>query len=334
MSIISSHIYYRISTALVLIPLVLIILIYTPFSPLLLILLNCKTLQEYCYIDPYCVYKGNNPKGYPKGYPNPTNQPQSIIKALCAFGSVLPLFISQLLQLLQPNDTTTSTPNDTTASTTTSTHPHNYYYPWSLLAISVTPFMLLYCALMRPNPATATPTTATLSHLLSVTLTLLGYTCMHLLLPAPRHAVNLCLMTWGVDTLGLLGGKAFGGSPFKRRLNAGLAKLRPFAAAARRSPTKTPTGYITALGMAHVLALATHSLCMPSMPTGPPSGPSVSFSFAFSLSCVVGDLYQSSQKRLGGVKESGDAIRGHGGVWDRMDSMIASAVVYWAWPKG
>lgn len=98
------------------------------------------------------------------------------------------------------------------------------------------------------------------------------------------------------------------------------------------SPHKTLSGYIGGYigGMSATLLFLLASHLLPHLfsyfPRGI-AGISPSWSLALlTLGVVffgqVGDLFQSVAKRFWGVRDSGDLIPGHGGMWDRVDSLV------------
>ncbi len=63
---------------------------------------------------------------------------------------------------------------------------------------------------------------------------------------------------------------------------------------------------------------------------GGPSWAGLAIGAAVALFATVGDLAESTIKRDLGIKDMGSLLPGHGGVMDRLDSMLVTAPVTWA----
>jgi phosphatidate cytidylyltransferase len=114
-------------------------------------------------------------------------------------------------------------------------------------------------------------------------------------------------VTWVNDTGAFLAGKRWG-----------RAKLMPSV-----SPGKTWAGAYGALGASLLATWLLAAFVLPPMAhlTLRPVGVVV-VGVALSLAAQIGDLVESMFKREAGVKDSSHLIPGHGGVLDRVDSVL------------
>ena len=131
------------------------------------------------------------------------------------------------------------------------------------------------------------------------------------LLEEPAMTMFLLLLIWGADVGAYFSGKKWG-----------KTKLSP-----EISPGKTVEGMYGGLAMAVVIAI---SFCLI---FGYPFiiiADFILLSLMTVMVSVYGDLFFSLMKRQRGVKDSGTLLPGHGGILDRMDSLIAAAPVFYA----
>jgi len=115
-------------------------------------------------------------------------------------------------------------------------------------------------------------------------------------------------IVWTNDTFAYLVGKNFGKHKLLERI----------------SPKKTIEGFIGgfvfALIAGYIISITTESLTTLYW---------LIISIIMSIFGTLGDLIQSKFKRQAGVKDSGTIMPGHGGIYDRLDSVIfASPFLY------
>ncbi|MGH2541403.1 MAG: phosphatidate cytidylyltransferase [Candidatus Binatia bacterium] len=115
---------------------------------------------------------------------------------------------------------------------------------------------------------------------------------------------------WSCDTGAYFGGRFLGGK---------LTDGRRFSP--RWSPKKTWEGFVTGLLLC-LLVTAALSHWLLDLPLWQ----GIVLGLALGPAAVSGDLAESMVKRRVGVKDSGDLIPGHGGMLDRIDSLLFGAV--------
>ena len=124
---------------------------------------------------------------------------------------------------------------------------------------------------------------------------------------SPYLVLVLLCAVWSIDICAYVGGKFTGRRKFMPRI----------------SPNKTWEGvYIGALGGVIVTLLLGHQFStLNSLEL------LILYFFTF-LGAVFGDLFESLMKRMSGIKDSGRLLPGHGGILDRIDSVLAAAPAF------
>jgi phosphatidate cytidylyltransferase len=114
------------------------------------------------------------------------------------------------------------------------------------------------------------------------------------------------VVTWVVDTAAYTGGRAMG-----RR------KLAPAI-----SPNKTVEGGLSGLLAGPVAAVVYTWIALPDIAAGLGLGRLLVLGIVLAAAAIMGDLAESSLKRECRVKDSSALLPGHGGLLDRMDSLL------------
>ena len=124
---------------------------------------------------------------------------------------------------------------------------------------------------------------------------------------SPRAVLLLFAIVWGCDSAAYYVGKNFG----RRRLAPAV------------SPKKTWEGAIGGFVGATLVGAAGGAWLLPQL--GPAKGAAAGA--LASTAGQVGDLVESLWKRGAGVKDSGVFLPGHGGFYDRVDSLLFAGPV-------
>ncbi len=95
------------------------------------------------------------------------------------------------------------------------------------------------------------------------------------------------------------------------------------------SPKKSIEGFAGALIASVGMALVCRIWFMQAIPFG--IGEAIGIALVLAVVGTIGDLVESLLKRASGLKDSGGIIPGHGGILDRMDSMLFAAPILYCY---
>lgn len=104
------------------------------------------------------------------------------------------------------------------------------------------------------------------------------------------------------------------------RSNKGIIKV---------SPNKSLAGFIGGGTLSAVVLAVLYCLFVPGIKEDISIWMAVVLGLATSSAANIGDLIESAFKRSAEVKDSGSLIPGRGGLLDSIDSMLASAPIFW-----
>ncbi len=137
--------------------------------------------------------------------------------------------------------------------------------------------------------------------------------------PLPRDPLDgrlaillLFAVIWGGDTLAYFVGRSIGRHPLATRV----------------SPKKTVEGAIGGL-LGSVLAALGVKFAFPGAQPDAEIGPFILVVILVALAGQIGDLAESALKRGAEMKDSGAILPGHGGMLDRLDSLLFAAPTLW-----
>jgi phosphatidate cytidylyltransferase len=122
----------------------------------------------------------------------------------------------------------------------------------------------------------------------------------------------LFAIIWGGDAVAYFIGRTIGHTPLWPRI----------------SPKKTVEGALGGLVGSVLAALVVRFVFLPVVPTVG-IGPVVLIAVLVALAGQIGDLAESALKRGVQVKDSGTLLPGHGGMLDRLDSLLFGAPMLW-----
>jgi phosphatidate cytidylyltransferase len=142
---------------------------------------------------------------------------------------------------------------------------------------------------------------------------ILSFTLNHFLLLRQDYDPNGIYFLFAVIFVGD-SGAYFIGKPFGRH------KLAPLA-----SPRKTWEGSVGGVVFACLAGIAAQQIFLPEAVMGK----AAVFAFVVHVFAQFSDPLESLFKRAAGVKDSSNILPGHGGFFDRIDSMILAAPLYY-----
>lgn len=177
------------------------------------------------------------------------------------------------------------------------------FFAWGLLTLMVVMFII---AIITPEFKLED---VTLFTTLSLFIGLTGHSVLMLGTMDGMYLIYICSITYGVDTGAYFIGKFFG----KHKLNE------------RISPKKTIEGTVAGF-ISGIIISVIFAIFVPEITYGLLGG--IVYGIGLSICGQIGDLIFSLIKRNYSIKDYGSFLPGHGGMLDRIDSLLLNCCTF------
>lgn len=212
--------------------------------------------------------------------------------------SIFPLIVSSILYFL-----TYKIANATTSDSLL--YPLKYNTKKDLILLSITLLVSLKCLLFLFNNKTTSITS------ISKYVYLIGYILLPFLLITkipfgingynPKIIIGIFILIWTNDSFAYIVGKSIGKTKLFERI----------------SPKKTVEGFIGGIAFTLLAGYLISKFYIEGA-----TSIWIAISLIVGVFGTIGDLIESKFKRIAGIKDSGKIMPGHGGILDRLDSVI------------
>jgi phosphatidate cytidylyltransferase len=201
----------------------------------------------------------------------------------------------------------------------------------AVCAAMLAPFVFLAIAMRRDELSSAFPAAMVSAFaLVYVALPMASLAQLREQWQGSFFLLYLLLLVWAGDIFAYFVGKALG----THRMSPRVSPKKTWEGAIASVIASVAVGMLLAHYAVPISRTLLHARLIEQRDgvfTEPPMLPIVLLSIVLNVAAQLGDLVESVIKRGAGAKDSGAILPGHGGMFDRIDALLFAAPVLWAY---
>jgi phosphatidate cytidylyltransferase len=202
---------------------------------------------------------------------------------------------------------------------------------YALFAAALAPFLFLTIAMRRDDLSSAFPAAAVAAFaFVYIALPMASLVQLREQWQGSFFLLYLLLLVWAGDIFAYFIGKALG----THRMSPRVSPKKTWEGALASVIASVAVGMLMAHYAVPISRALLHARLIEQRDgvfTEPSMMPIVLLSIVLNFAAQLGDLVESVIKRGAGAKDSGAILPGHGGMFDRIDALLFAAPVLWAY---